>query len=63
MIVETIEEHEDGSATVVLTEITQEEQRLLISEGFVAMLKKYIAQEEEKGKTPALLRKAENNGQ
>lgn len=61
MIVETIEEHEDGSATVVLTEITQEEQRLLITEGFIAMLKKYIAQEEERGKTPALLRKAEND--
>lgn len=59
MIVETIEEHEDGSATVVLTEISAEEQRLLISEGFMSMLKNYLAQEEEKNKVPAILRKPE----
>lgn len=58
MIVETVEEHEDGSATVVLTEISAEEQRLLISEGFLSLLKKYIAQEEEESKNiPAILRK------
>ena len=58
MIVETVEEHEDCSATVVLTEITKEEQRLLISEGFLSLLKKYIAQEEEESKNiPAILRK------
>ncbi len=59
MIVETIEEHEDGSATVVLTEISAEEQRLLISEGFMSMLKTYLAQEAEKNKVPAILRKPE----
>jgi ribosome biogenesis SPOUT family RNA methylase Rps3 len=59
MIVENIEEHEDGSATVILTEITQEEQRLLISEGFLSLLRKYLEQEEEKNKTAALLRKPE----
>ena len=58
MIVETVEEHEDGSATVVLTEISAEEQRLLISEGFLSLLKKYIEQEEEESKNiPAILRK------
>ena len=59
MIVENIEEHADGSATVILTEITQEEQRLLISEGFLSLLRKYLEQEEEKNKTAALLRKPE----
>ncbi len=59
MIVEKIEEHEDGSATVTLTEISKEEQRLLISEGFLSLLRKYLDQEEEKSKTAALLRKPE----
>jgi ribosome biogenesis SPOUT family RNA methylase Rps3 len=59
MIVEHVEEHEDGSATVTLTEITKEEQRLLISEGFLSLLRKYLDQEEEKNKTAALLRKPE----
>ena len=44
--------------TVKVSEITKEEQRLLISEGFLSLLKKYIVQEEEDSKNiPAILRK------
>jgi hypothetical protein len=49
MLIETIEEHEDGSATVSL-DMTNEEVKMLINWAFVELLKKGI--EEGKKYTP-----------
>ena len=56
MIVKTIEEHEDGSATVVLENIEPEMMRLLIEKGFITLLKEYLDKEEKERKIPALLK-------
>lgn len=56
MIVECVEEHEDGSATVVLKDIEPEMMRLLIEKGFITLLKEYLDKEEKERKIPALLK-------
>lgn len=56
MKVHEIKEHEDGSATVLLEEITPEEVQLLIQEGFKAMLMRYIQEMEEEHKKAALFK-------
>jgi hypothetical protein len=56
MNVKEVMEHEDGTATVELTDISPEMLNLLVQEGFIALLKKYIDQEEKAAKTAALLK-------
>ncbi len=57
MKVDAIIEHEDGSATVMLSDISKWEQEALIQAGFVALLEKYAKEEAEKKKVPAILKK------
>lgn len=57
MKVDAIIEHEDGSATVMLSDISKWEQEALIQAGFVSLLEKYAKEEEAKKKVPAILRK------
>ncbi len=56
MIVKTIKEHEDGSADVELQDMSPEEMQLIMQEGFISLLKKAIAYQEEQNKLPALLK-------
>jgi ribosome biogenesis SPOUT family RNA methylase Rps3 len=56
MQVEMIEEHEDGSATVVLKDIEPRMMQLLLQEGLVSLLSKEIARLEKEDKIPALLK-------
>jgi ribosome biogenesis SPOUT family RNA methylase Rps3 len=56
MQVEMIEEHEDGSATVVLKDIEPRMVQLLLQEGLVSLLSKEIARLEKEDKIPALLK-------
>ncbi len=57
MKVDAVIEHEDGSATVMLSDISKWEQEALIQAGFVALLEKYAKEEAEKKKVPAILKK------
>lgn len=54
MKVEEVQEHEDGSATVELSDISKEELQMLIQEGFIAILKRSIEEEQKKRQTAAL---------
>jgi ribosome biogenesis SPOUT family RNA methylase Rps3 len=56
MEVEMIEEHEDGSATVVLKDIEPRMMQLLLQEGLISLLTKEIARLEKEDKIPALLK-------
>lgn len=56
MKVKEITEHADGSATVLIEEMTQEEAQLLIQEGFKAILMRYIQEMEEEHKKAALFK-------
>lgn len=56
MKVVTVKEHEDGSADVELQDMTQEEMRLIMEEGFISLLKKAIEYQKERDKLPALLK-------
>jgi ribosome biogenesis SPOUT family RNA methylase Rps3 len=60
MEVEMIEEHEDGSATVVLKDIEPRMMQLLLQEGFISLMKKEIARLEKEDKIPALLKEKPN---
>jgi hypothetical protein len=53
---EVTEEHEDGSATVVLSNIEPEMLGLLIQEGFIAILTREIEKMNKDKKIPALLK-------
>jgi hypothetical protein len=56
MRVVTVKENEDGSADVELQDISAEEVRLLIEEGFISLLRKAIDKAEQEKKLPALLK-------
>lgn len=56
MRVVTVKEHEDGSADVELQDISAEEVRLLMQEGFISLLRKAIDKAEQEKKLPALLK-------
>jgi hypothetical protein len=56
MEVEMIEEHEDGSATVVLKDIEPRMMQLLLQEGLISLLTKEVARLEKEDKIPALLK-------
>jgi ribosome biogenesis SPOUT family RNA methylase Rps3 len=56
MRVVTVKEHEDGSADVELQDMTPEEVKLIMEEGFISLMKKAIAYQEERDKLPALLK-------
>ena len=56
MKVVTVKENEDGTADVELQDISPEELKLLIQEGFISLLRKAIDMAEEKNKLPALLK-------
>ena len=56
MELEVIEEHEDGSATVVLKNMEPRMQQLLLQEGLISLLTKEIHRLEITKKIPALLK-------
>lgn len=56
MEIELIEEHEDGSATVMLQNIEPRMMQLLLQEGLISLLTKEIAKLEKEDKLPALLK-------
>ena len=56
MEVEMVEEHEDGSATVVLKDIEPRMMQLLLQEGLIALLQREISRLEKEDKIPALLK-------
>lgn len=56
MIVETVTEHEDGSADVVLKDIEPRMMQLLLQEGLISLLTKEIAKLEAEKRIPALLK-------
>lgn len=60
MEVEVIEEHEDGSATVVLKDIEPRMMQLLLQEGLISLMMKEIARLEKEDKIPALLKEKPN---
>ena len=56
MEVKVIEEHEDGSATVVLENIDPRMMQLLLQEGLISLMKREIERLEKENKIPALLK-------
>lgn len=56
MEVKVVEEHEDGSATVVLENIEPRMMQLLLQEGLISLMKKEIERLEKENKLPALLK-------
>ena len=54
--VKVIEEHEDGSATVVLENIEPRMMQLLLQEGLISLMKKELERLEKENKIPALLK-------
>jgi len=56
MELEVVEEHEDGSATVILKDIEPRMMQLLLQEGFLSLLTKELARLEKEDKIPALLK-------
>ena len=56
MEVKFVEEHEDGSATVVLENIEPRMMQLLLQEGLISLLGKEITRLEKEDKIPALLK-------
>lgn len=57
MEVEVIEEHEDGSATVMLKDIEPRMMQLLLQEGLISLMKREIDRLEKEDKIPALLKR------
>lgn len=51
-----VEEHEDGSATVVLKDIEPRMMQLLLQEGLIALLQRELTRLEKEDKIPALLK-------
>lgn len=56
MEVDFVEEHEDGSATVVLKNIEPRMMQLLLQEGLIALMRREIERLEKEDKIPALLK-------
>jgi hypothetical protein len=56
MELELVEEHEDGSATVVLKDIEPRMMQLLLQEGFISVMRREIDRLEKEDKLPALLK-------
>ena len=56
MEIEVIEEHEDGSATVVLKDIEPRMMQLLLQEGIISVMKRELERLEKEDKIPALLK-------
>jgi hypothetical protein len=60
MQVEVVEEHEDGSATVVLKDIEPRMMQLLLQEGLISLMTKELDRLERENKIPALLKEKPN---
>ena len=56
MEVKVIEEHEDGSATVILENLDPRMMQLLLQEGLIALMKREIERLEKENKIPALFK-------
>lgn len=54
MKVDNVVEHEDGTATLELSDISQEELQFLVEEGFKSLISKRLAEDAEQRKIPAL---------
>ena len=61
MEVVVVDEHEDGSATVVLKDIEPRMMQLLLQEGLISLMMKEIARLEKEDKIPALLKGKPND--
>lgn len=55
MIVDNVVENDDGTADIDL-HLNAEEVKMLIQEGLISLLSKYIEEEEVAKRTPALLK-------
>jgi ribosome biogenesis SPOUT family RNA methylase Rps3 len=56
MEVKVIEEHEDGSATVILENLDPRMMQLLLQEGLISLMKREITRLEKENKIPALFK-------
>lgn len=56
MIVKEIEEYEDGSARMELSEISKDELQMLVQAGLIALLNEWIEREKENKKIPAVFK-------
>jgi ribosome biogenesis SPOUT family RNA methylase Rps3 len=56
MEIEVMEEHEDGSATVMLRDIEPRMMQLLLQEGLISLLTKEIEKAEAEKRIPALFK-------
>jgi hypothetical protein len=56
MEVKVIEEHEDGSATVLLENLDPRMMQLLLQEGLISLMKREITRLEKENKIPALFK-------
>lgn len=59
MKLSVLEEHEDGSATVTLEEVSPEIMQLIVQTGFTKLLGDALEEMQEQKKLPALLRPKE----
>jgi hypothetical protein len=60
MEVVVVDEHEDGSATVVLKDIEPRMMQLLLQEGLISLMTKELDRLERENKIPALLKEKPN---
>lgn len=56
MIISVLEEHDDGSATVQLEDVSPEIMRLIVQTGLLKLLTDALDEAEANNKLPALLR-------
>lgn len=59
MIISVLEEHEDGSATVRLEDVSPDLMRLIVQTGLLKLLTDALDEAEANNKLPALLRPKE----
>lgn len=59
MIISVLEEHDDGSATVQLEDVSPEIMRLIVQTGLLKLLTDALDEAEANNKLPALLRPKE----
>lgn len=60
MEVEVLEEHEDGSATVLLKDIGPRMMQLLLQEGLISLMQRELDRLEKENKIPALFKEKRN---
>jgi hypothetical protein len=56
MKVKAIIERDDGGADVVIEELTPYELSVLVEQGFITLIERYIDEQEKRKKIPAILK-------